>query len=273
MRYIKGKWICLMLIILLLLIIPLILHIFHGQGSKQVEYGNKFVETLKENNIIESNNDKIKFNIEKRHDSKNNDEIYVLTSDFYMLELNNENKVISFVDKSETEKVINITLDESAKFAEKYIKKIDGNSYKIKELDKNNTNKDSDFYSVIFSKYEDGYPYLSEEVILNINKNNGKLQGYINRTKSSKHNDIRINISVEEAEKIALESFDKIEKNGKLKGKTYLAFCNDKDSDKLELAYVVEVLNDNSNKVICVSSNSGKIINSTSNIIEKIKVK
>ncbi|MDO5038829.1 hypothetical protein [Clostridium sp.] len=273
MRYIKGKWVYLFIIFLLLLIIPLILHIFHGQGNEKIEFGNEFINTLKENNIIKEEKKNIRFNIEKRNLEKSDEEIYLLKSKFYMIEINKDNKIISFVDKRKTDNKINITLDESVKIAKKYINKIDGINYKLKEIDKNDTNKDSNFYSVIFLKYEEGYPYFSQEVILNINKNTGKLQGYINKTKNSDHESIKINISKDNAEKIALNFFNKVQKEGHVKTNSYLAFCNSAQNERLELAYVVEVSNEKTDKIFFISAKSGKIINIISNVIDKIEVK
>ena len=100
--------------------------------------------------------------------------------------------------------------------------------------------KDSNsYYSVVFSKYEEGYPYYSEKLIMNINKESGKLQGCINKTQNLSHKKVDINISEKEAEEIVLNSFNKLNKDGKIINKPNLAFYNNKeDEGENETGYI-----------------------------------
>lgn len=272
----SGRYISIAILIFLIVIIPIILYNYFGQGRKEIVVADKFIQKLQNDNIIEKNDMDIKFKLEEKTGTEKNKEIYSLISDNYRVDLDKDYNVISFVDNIKLSKVVNVNLNEAQDNAKVYLKKICAGDYRIKE---SNTNKDdikedSPFYSIIFSKYEDGYPYYNEEVIMNINKSNGKLQGYVNKTKENNHKEINIKISKEEAEEKVLKSFNDINKDGKISSDTYLAFLSGKeDGNKAELCYVVNVSNNKESNIYFVESDSGRIINTFSNIVEKTEVK
>ena len=269
----KKRYLSILILIMLLITIHIILYNYYGPGRKQIVAANNFIKKLQSENIIEKNRKHIKFQVVEKTGIQKDNEIYSLISDNYRIDLNKNYDVISFVDKIKTNSVINLTPEEGETIAKEYLLKICHGDYRVKEVNKNDLKDESPFYSIIFSKYEDGYPYYSEEVIININKNNGKLQGYVNKTKDDNHNDIKINISKENAEENALKLFKDVGSHGKIIGKSYLAFCNKKESAyKSELAYVVNVSNGKENMIYFISSNSGKLINAFSNAVKKTKV-
>lgn len=269
----KRRYVSILIVIILLITIPIILYNYYGPGRKQIVAANKFIKKLQSENMIEKNNEHIKFQMEEKTGTDKENETYSLISNNYRIDLNKNFDVISFADKMKVNNVINITPEEGEGIAKEYLSKICSGDYRVKEVNRNDLKDESPFYSIIFSKYEDGYPYYSEEVIININKNNGKLQGYVNKTKDDNHNDIKINISKEKAEETALKLFKNVSSSGKIKGKSYLAFCNKKEVlNKSELAYVVNVSNDKENMIYFISSDSGKLINAFSNTVKKTKV-
>lgn len=269
----KRRYASILIVIVLLITIPIILYNYYGPGRKQIVAANKFIKKLQNENIIEKNNEHIKFQMEEKTGTDKENETYSLISNNYRIDLNKNYDVISFVDKMKVNDIINITPEDGEGIAKEYLSKICSGDYRVKEVNRNDLKDESPFYSIIFSKYEDGYPYYSEEVIININKNNGKLQGYVNKTKDDNHSDIKINISKETAEELALKLFKNVSNGGKIKGKSYLAFCNKKEAlNKSELAYVVNVSNDKENMIYFISSDSGKLINAFSNTVKKAKV-
>ncbi|MBM7833731.1 hypothetical protein [Clostridium sardiniense] len=272
----KGRYISIAILVVLIVMIPILLYTYFGQGRKQIVEADKFIKKLQNENIIEKNDSNIKFKLEEKTGAEKNKEIYSLISDNYRVDLDKNFNVISFADNIKLSKIININLKEAQDNAKVYLSKICTGDYRIKETNTNNNDikEDSPFYSVIFSKYEDGYPYYSEEVIMNINKSNGKLQGYVNKTKDDNHKKIDINVSKDEAEKKALKAFNDTNKDGKISSSTYLAFASGREEGKkLELCYVISVSNNKESNVYFIGSSSGNIINTFSNIVEKTKVK
>lgn len=276
MRRKKGRYISIAILVVLIVMIPILLYTYFGQGRKQIVEADKFIKKLQNENIIEKNDSNIKFKLEEKTGAEKNKEIYSLISDNYRVDLDKDFNVISFADNIKLSKVVNIDFKEAQDIAKVYLSKICTGDYRIKETNTNNNDikEDSPFYSVIFSKYEDGYPYYSEEVIMNINKSNGKLQGYVNKTKDDNHKEIKINVSKDEAEKKALKAFNDSNKDGKISSDTYLAFASGREEGKkLELCYVISVSNNKESNIYFIGSSSGSIINTFSNIVEKTKVK
>ncbi len=271
-----GRYISITTLMLLIIMIPIVLYNYFGQGRKEIVAADKFIQRLQNDNIIEKNDMNIKFKLEEKTGTEKNKEIYSLISDNYRVDLDKDYNVISFVDNIKLSKIVNISFNEAQSIAKVYLEKMCNGDYRIKEANDNkgDIKEDSPFYSIIFSKYEDGYPYYGEEVIMNINKSNGKLQGYVNKTKEDNHKEIKIKISKEEAEKKVLKSFNDINKEGKISSDTYLAFFNGKDEwEKPELCYVINVSNSKDSNIYFVEADSGRIINTFSNIVEKTEVK
>lgn len=272
----KGRYISIAILVVLIVMIPILLYTYFGQGRKQIVEADKFIKKLQNENIIEKNYSNIKFKLEEKTGAEKNKEIYSLISDNYRVDLDKDFNVISFADNIKLSKVVNIDFKEAQDIAKNYLSKICTGDYRIKKTNTNNNDikEDSPFYSVIFSKYEDGYPYYSEEVIMNINKSNGKLQGYVNKSKDDNHKEIKINVSKDEAEKKALKAFNDSNKDGKISSDTYLAFASGREEGKkLELCYVISVSNNKESNVYFIGSSSGNIINTFSNIVEKTEVK
>ena len=154
-----------------------------------------------------------------------------------------------------------------------YVEEMFDGEYKIDDISKEDKDSNS-YYSVVFSKYEEGYPYYSEKLIMNIDKESGKLQGCINKTQNLSHKKVDINISEKKAEEIALNSFNKLNKDGRIINKPYLAFYNNKeDEGENELCYIIEIANKSEKNVYFISSINGEVKNFFSNIIEETKVK
>ncbi len=108
--------------------------------------------------------------------------------------------------------------------------------------------KDSDklpYYSFVYLKCKNGYPVYSDEIIICINKSNGLLENYTDSSIEKECKDFVINISQEEAEKEALNLFNKFNDNGEVVYPTELAYAERKTKGEKnlnsELCYVVTV--------------------------------
>ena len=269
----KGKYISIIPIVILIILIPMVAYNYFGQGRKEIGIANKFIKRLTEKNIIEKSSKEIKFKLKEKSGTEKEEGIYSLVSDDYRVDLDKNKNIISFIYNNKNSKKVNITPEKAKELAMKYVDEMFEGEYKIDEISKEDKDSNS-YYSVVFSKYEDGYPYYLEKLIMNINKEDGKLQGCINKTQNLSHKKIDINISEKEAEEIALNSFNKLNKDGKIINKPYLAFYNNKeDEGENELCYIIEIANKSEKNVYFISSINGDVKNSFSNIIEKTKVK
>ena len=126
--------------------------------------------------------------------------------------------------------------------------------------------KSSPYYTIVFSKFENGYAFYSYDLSLNINKETGTLDGYSNSSIDKEPNTITINLDVNKGEKIALEDFSRLYKGGGIAEKSYEAFYENKDKNSLELCYIVTVkgLDENSKEIklkYFISTDTGNINN------------
>ena len=130
------------------------------------------------------------------------------------------------------------------------------------------------YYTFIFKKCEDGYPYYDKKITLQINKVTGKLDGYVNLTSYLDTKDVDILLSEEEAISNALKDFNEINKNGEIIG-IFKAWTENEDSSFMELCYVITLKGiDEEEKEIrikyFISTEDGRIIrNARDNIIKK----
>ncbi|MCR6513440.1 PepSY domain-containing protein [Clostridium sp. LY3-2] len=269
-----------LVIVLLICLIVTVINNKDGTNSKEVKIAKNFISELSKEKIIQSDyKENTDFKVTIKDDKENDKKIYELDNETFMVKINENYEVINFVDKIKSSNIKSISEEEAIKIAKKYIKEIDDSDYKFDKVIEQ-TRKDSvSYYSISFKRYDEGYPYFSSDVILNIDKSNGKLEGYLNNSGKTKHGKVNIKISEDEAKEKCLKAFNSMLKDGKVIDKVYLAYGESRENlENLELSYIVNVkgkleTGEEKQFTYFVSASSGEIINSFSNRVEEIKSK
>ena len=161
------------------------------------------------------------------------------------IDLDKNNNVIGFAKKEIPINITKINLQDARILAEKYLKNIYDGEVVLKTINSNEDSKYLPYYSFIYTKQKNGYPFYFDEIKLNIDKENGFLDGYSNSTMQRECKEPVINISEQEAKKIALEAFQKYNKEGTVKNETNLVYADnkiDKEASKIyEVCYIVNI--------------------------------
>jgi len=256
----------------LLIIIVIILYNFIGSGAKDIKASKDFMTKLYSINAIsnEQKLDAIKY--ERNRILNNQNELVhrsIVTQNFG-IDLDKNNNVIGFAKKEIPINKTEINLNDAKIFAERYLKNIYAGEIVLKTVNSNEDSKYLPYYSFIYTKQENGYPFYFDEIKLNINKENGFLDGYSNSTMQREYKESVINISEQEAKAIALEEFRKFNKEGSVKNETKLVYADNKIDTKAskiyEVCYIVNIDGKNDKDVniswkIFISSENGNILN------------
>lgn len=270
----KSKTVIIFATFIFLLIGAMIsLYVFIGAGSKEITAAKMFMEKLESDNIIimdKGNND---YKSTKKSDPANKQKYYSITVGDYGINVDSNYNVLGFSNKSSKALEVKITPDGARKLGEKYLKEIYKSGFKFKEIAKEEGGKNSSFYTIVFSKFENGYAFYSYDLSLNINKETGTLDGYLNSSIDKEPNKITINLDVYKGEKIALEDFSRLYKGGEVVEDSYKAFYENKDKNSLELCYIVTIkgLDENGKEIklkYFISTDTGTVNNTEkSNVI------
>jgi hypothetical protein len=266
LNYKNKKVIIFVAFIVLLIGARISLYVFVGSGSNEIKSAKKFMKNLVSNNIItmdDTNND---YKSTKKSDPVNKKEYYSVTVGEYVINVDSNNNVSNFSNNNSKASEVKITSDEAEKLGEKYLKDIYESGFKFKEIVKEEGGKNSTYYTIVFSKFENGYAFYSFDLSLNINKETGILDGYSNSSIDKEPNKIKINIDVNKGEKIALEDFARLYKSGEVVGESYKAFYENRDKNSFELCYIVTIkgLDENSKEIklkYFISTDTGNINN------------
>ncbi|PRR83884.1 hypothetical protein [Clostridium vincentii] len=241
-------------------------YVFVGAGSKQIKAAEKFMNELQSNNIItmdEGNND---YKSTKKSDSENKKEYYSITVGDYRINVDSDYNVLGFSNKNSKATEIKIKPDEAENLGEEYLNEIYKSGFKFKEVTKEEVGKSSPYYTIVFSKFENGYAFYSYDLSLNINKETGILDGYSNSSIDKEPSTIAINLDFKTGQKIALEDFSKLYKGGVVAEDSYEAFYANKDNNSLELCYIITIkgTDENSKEIklrYFISTDTGNINN------------
>ncbi|GAB6167559.1 hypothetical protein JCM1393_00190 [Clostridium carnis] len=244
-----------------------------SKDSKEIVAATKFIEELQENNVIdigenyikdskESNTEIIPLNKSTNTNSKIQFSVIVQN---YGVDLDSDYNVIGFSKKESSCEVkeIKYTEEEAKKQAEKYLKEIANEKIMFKEI-RIVEGSNEPFYTVVFYKCKNGYPYYEYEIIAKINKCTGKLDGYTNYTLDHVKHISKIKIDKNDANKIAKEYLGKLKIEGKIDENPFTAYVSDKDKH-IQLAYVytIESKNKEGKSIkykLYVSANSGEVL-------------
>jgi len=259
-------------LLFLLIIIVIILYNFIGPGAGDIKASKNFITKLYSINAIstEQNLDAIKYERIKILNSQNDLVHRSIVTQNFGIDLDKNNNVIGFAKKNIPTNITKINLQDARILAEGYLKNIYDGEVVLKTINSNEDSKYLPYYSFIYTKQKDGYPFYSDEIKLNIDKEDGFLDGYSNSTMQRECKEPVINISEQEAKTIALEYFQKYNKEGIAKNETNLVYADnkiDKDANKIyEVCYIVNIDGKNDKNVntswkIFVSAENGNILN------------
>lgn len=264
----KSNFIVFASIIILMFIIAFVIHNYIGNGTRQVRAARSFIKILYENELIDKTEkiSDMEFKVMENQGNDGNSSYSVTTKD-YGIDLDSNCNVIGFVNKNPVSDTVALQEGKAIDKAISCLEAIEEEDYRRSQVTvaSNSSETDSPYYKVVFDKYKGAYPYYSDKIILNINKATGKLDGYSNNSLQKKPKKGLININEEEAGKIALYEFNKVNTNGKLEDNMYLAYCDNKDEELTELAYVITISGiDVTDKEVkmkyFISSEEGKLI-------------
>lgn len=242
------------------------LYFFVGAGSKQVKAAEVFMNKLESNKIITMDNENNDYKSTKKSDPVKKKEYYSIAVGDYRINVDSNYNVLGFSNKNSNAAQVKIDPEEAKKLSEKYLKEVYESGFKFKEITKEEAGKSSPYYTIVFSKFENGYAFYSYDLSLNINKETGILDGYSNSSINKEPNSININLDVNKAEKIAVNDFSRLYKDVGIAEESFKAFYENNDKDSLELCYIVTIkgLDENSKEIklkYFISTDTGIINN------------
>lgn len=256
----------------LLIIIAIIINNFIGSGASDIKASRNFITKLYSIDAIstEQNLDDIKYDRIRILNSQNELVHRSIATQSFGIDLDKNNNVIGFAKKEIPVNKIKFNLQDARILAERYLENIYDGEVVLKTISSNDDSKYLPYYSFIYTKQKNGYPFYFDEIKLNIDKENGFLDGYSNSTMQKESKEPIINISEQEAKNIALEEFHKYNKEGIVKNEANLVYADnkiDKDASPIyEVCYIITIdgkddKNSNISWKIFVSSENGNILN------------
>ena len=272
MKHKKTNIIVFSIVILLCLVVGI--KIYRDKYDSEILAAKNFLKELSSNNMItaEENLDEIKYTSVKKTDGINVKAYYKINANNYDIEVDTDNNIIGFKNKEAKSNNTEVSIKAAKSVAENYVEKIINEDVFFKEtvpLDDN-----VPYYTFIFTKYLDGFPFYSDEIIINIDKSKGNLDGYSNYSVQRNPKDVCINISKEEAEKIAKDQFNSTNnlKESNVEDESFKAYAINKDKTESELCYIVTIsgsdLDGKSVKIkYFISTESGEIINNSKDTV------
>lgn len=272
MKFKKATIIGSITLVFLIIIIAIILYNFIGPGAGDIKASKNFITKLYSINAIsnEQNLDAIKYDRIKILNSQNCLVHRSIATQGFGIDLDKNNNVIGFTKKEIPNNTTKLNLKEARILAEGYLKNIYDGEIVLKTINSNEDSKYLPYYSFIYTKQKNGYPFYFDEIKLNIDKENGFLDGYSNSTMQREYKESIINILEEQAKIIALEEFQKFNKEGRVRNETKLVYADNKIDAKAskiyEVCYIVNIDGKNDKDVnvswkIFVSSENGNILN------------
>lgn len=277
MNYKKRSIIFFITIICLLISILCIVYSYIGGGSKEIRAAKRFVGLLYSEDIVaETENFKnISYESLKKYDMNNESEYYIVNTRDFGIDVDNEFKVIGFNNKVCILGETKISEEQAVKKAEDYLDKIYKGDVEFKEFIKSE-GQEVPYYSLIFTKLEDGYPFYKDQIIVNIDKEKGTLDGYSNISTLKEPGRVKIKVTQDKAEETALNEALSLVEKSEIVGETFKAFYEDKDRKKTELCYVISIkglgIDGKEMKTkYFVSTESGEIINRIKDTVTETK--
>lgn len=172
----------LLVVIILLALITIITFGILFNESKEIAIAQNFMKKLEKIHAINTDEkvSDMKFkSIESRARIDQNIG-HTINCDKYGININKESKIIGF-SKKETKhgNSINITEIEAIDIAKKYLSNITKEKFEFKEV-RTIEGQDLPYYNIVFSKFKNQYIILDKEIVMQIDKYTGELDGYSN---------------------------------------------------------------------------------------------
>ncbi|MBW6409973.1 YcdB/YcdC domain-containing protein [Clostridium weizhouense] len=250
-----------------------VIYRFVGSGSKEIKVAKNFIGKLYNINAI-NNQEKledIKYKRVRIVNTKNELIYKTIMANSFGIDLDKNYNVIGFANKETIKSNTKITVEEAKKRADKYLSEIYSEEVVFKSIKPDESSDELPYYSFIYLKSKNGYPFYFDEIIININKETGNLEGYANSSTQKEYKEPIINISENEAESEAINYFNKYNKEVQIIEKTQMVYADKKDKveDKpvSELCYVVTLKGKNEENTdiilkIFISTENKEVINS-----------
>ncbi len=267
-------------IILLCLIIVLAAHIYIGQGTKDIKACKAFMNNLHYAGAIDKNEDLAHIKYKREKKSKTNLAVKSITSASYGFDLDENNNIIGFMRKDIKKNITNnITVGEAEILSLKYLQSICNDEVQLKNIETNTKKENIPYYSFIYTRKKNGYTFYFDEIKLNINKENGLLDGYSNSTLQKNCREAKIIISKDEAEQCAVDYFLKSNKYGAVEERKIDLFYVNSSADKEnkeenQLCYLIiingkDVKDKNTTWKVFVNTENGDVVKFIKNESEK----
>lgn len=278
MNFKKTRIVLSITIVCLLLCIIFIGYIYIGSGSKEIRAAKKFISLLYLEDIVSESEElkSISYESTKKNDSANQREYYVINTRDFGIDIDSDYDVVGFKNKVCTVGETRVSEEEAIKLAKEYLDKIYYGDVGYKETIKDETQV-TPYYSLVFTKQKNGYPFYKDQIVINIDKEMGTLDGYSNMSTIGKPKRAKIKVEQSEAERTALNEFSTLSGEAKISEDTFKAFYMDKDGEETELCYIVSlegkgIDGKETRWKFFVSTESGSIINTIKDVVRETKV-
>ncbi|MGL5152705.1 MAG: hypothetical protein ACRC7N_19290 [Clostridium sp.] len=208
--------------------------------DRDIREGKKFIKFLDEKDLIDNKTDidSIEFIKGKKDKEKS---YTTLASKEYGVDLDEDYEVVGFFNKALPLGEVKISKEESIDIANKYLTILYKGEAKLKGFSKEAL-EEMPFYTIIYSKYVDGYPYYSDEITVSIDKNNGKLAGFTNISTQGYPKESEIVITDDRAKEIAISKFNESFMDGIVDEKITMAYSLKLEQSKNSiLCYIVSI--------------------------------
>lgn len=265
MKHKKRNTIILSGVLLIATICTLITVIVFKHNKKEIAAAEQFVDRLYQNNMIEIDDyDKIKYTSTKQADGLNSKGFYYITTSNFDIYVNDDYTVKGFTNRIEKVGVTEVSFEKAKEIAEKYLDIIVEDEVAFKSYEKEDSNVN--YYSFVFKKYKEGYPFYTDEIIINIDKSKGLLDGYSNYSSQGEPSPVEIVAEQNDAEQTAIDKFLELNKEAGLLEITSKAYVTSKDGTECELCYIItiggkDLDNKETKHKYFVSTKTGEIIN------------
>lgn len=247
-----------------------------GNKLKEVKVAKEFVTNLQKKGIIDTklNLDEIEFKSMSKLVNKSSKTQYTVIGENIGIDLDSKYEVTGFSQKSKIDNIKDSIDENTAKeISEKYINEITNEKFTFKEMrEAKESEGNSNVYTVVFYKYFDNYPYYDNEIVVNINKNSGKLESYTNQRIDDINHNLNKSIDLDRAKKNAVDYFTRLNQKSEIVDEPLLALILGIDGE-FELSYVVNVKttsadNKEDKYKLFINAESGDVVNRTADLIE-----
>ena len=264
------------IIFILLIFIIITLKNIYGNSSKQIKESYDFLYELEKVDAI-SEMDRMSINefqeIKKVSDFANVK--YTIVNNNYVIELNDEYKVIGYFEQN-VRKIYNVdklTVKDCKEYAKKYLNKIYKGEVIFKEVKDKNLDENP-FYTMVYYKMNNGYICYSNEIVIKINKYDGTLVGYSNYSGNDEKFLSNIYITEEDSKNIFNNYMKELGLEGEIVSNPKIGYFNI-DGEANQICYIIiykVIEKDNNVKFndIVINAETGEIVKHIINIIELI---